>query len=257
MGYFINERWLRIDEKAIYQLYEGRGNLWGRTEVLVAGQPRYYLSSPPYTYPYSLPIDIISRLAYGLNEGQLMLNHEYWLNEFRENPGWNDTGGQVTVETAEDATWVVLGIHKLFPSEALPHPTILFDVRCKTDNRDGMKPVYWEWEGMQPHEKPGPAFVDKPPHEVGSIGIMPGMVISMWMDYGERASGFKQPDSYFIVFQEVDGTDPDPDPDPDPDSDPPDLEAKGTMEFRIDAAYFNSLPVDEYNMVRVVVPIYP
>ena len=178
-----------------------------------------------------------------------MLDHEYWLNKFKENPEWNDTGGQVTIETAKGATWVVSGVHKLLPLEAFPYPAILFDVRRITGNRDGMKPVYWKWEGMQPHEKPGPAFVDKPSHEVGNIGIMPNMVISMWMDDGETASGFRQPDSYFIVFQEVEeGTTP---------PDPPDLEAKGTMEFRIDAAYFNSLPVDEHNMVRVVVPIYP
>lgn len=181
-----------------------------------------------------------------------MLDHEYWLNEFKENPGWNDTG-HVAIETAEGATWVVSGVHKLLSSELLPYPAILFDVRCKTGNRDGMKPIYWKWQGMQPHEKPGPAFVDKPLHEVGNIGIMPGMVISMWMNNGETASNFRQPDSYFIVFQEIEkGTIP-----PDPDPDPPDLEVKGTMEFRIDKAYFNSLPVDEHNMVRVVVPIYP
>lgn len=249
MAHLINDRWLRIDEEAICQLYEGRGDMWGYVEVLVAGQPRYYLSSPPYAYPYSLSIDTIGRLATRLNKGRLMLDHKYWLDKFKETPGWNDTGGQVTVETAEDVTWVVLGVHKLLPSEALPHPAILFDVRCKTDNRDGMKPVYFSWEGMQPHEKPGPAFVDKPPHEVGSIGIMPGMIISVWMDYGETASGFRQPDSYFVVFQEVDE-------ETLPDPDPPDIVSKGTIELRIDKEFFNSLPVDEQGKVRYIVPIY-
>lgn len=252
IDHLINDRWLRIPEDDIYRLYVARGVAWGQKEIYVGNRARYYLSSDPYTYPYSLPPEVIGRLAIRLNEGRLMFDHGYWLNEFEGTPGWNDTGGQVTVETPEGVTWVVMGVHKLLPSEALPHPAILFDVRCKTGNRDGMKPVYFEWEGMQPHEKPGPAFVDKPPYEVGNIGIIPDVGMSVWVDNGGRASGFREPDSYFIVFQEVEpGTTP-----PDP-PDPPDLEAKGTMEFRIDAAYFNSLPVDEHNMVRVVVPIYP
>ena len=104
---------------------------------------------------------------------------------------------------------------------------------------------------MQPHQSPGPAFVDKPPYEVGNIGIMPSMIISMWMDNGETVSGFQEPDSYFVVFQEVDtGVPPDPDPDPDP------LEVKGTIRIKIEKAYFNSLPTDEQGRVDLIVPIY-
>lgn len=133
-----------------------------------------------------------------------MLNHKYWLNEFKENPGWNDTGGQVTVETEEGATWIVLGVHRLTEEERPSHPTVFFDVRCVTRSRDGMKPVYWGWTTMQPHQNPSPAFVDRSPYNVGNIAIMSGMVISMWLDDGDRVSGFQGDDSYFIVFQEVD-----------------------------------------------------
>lgn len=255
-GHLINSRWLRIPEDAIYRLFVGRGSTWASREVCIGGQARHYLASIPYAYPYSLPIDVIARLAHKLNEGRLMFDPQYWLDEIRENPGLNDTGGQVAVSAPEGATWIVSGVHKLIPSEQPQHPTIFFDVRCKTDNRDGMKPVYWKWEGMRPDQTPGPVFVDKPPYEVGNIGIMPGMNISIWLDNGGRAFGFQQPDSYFVVFQEIDeGSGPDPDPPSPPDPDPPSLETKGIIELSIDRDFFNSQSVDENNMVHLTISI--
>lgn len=252
MGYFINDRWLRIPEDDIYRLYVGRGDVWGQKEIYVGDRARYYLSSSPYAYPYSLPPDVIERLVTRLNEGRLMLDHAHWYEVMKGTPGYNDTEEQVTVEARPDATWIILGVHRLTEEERPERPTIFFDVRCTTGNRDGMRPVYWEWDFMMPHEKPGPAFVDKPPFEVGIIAVLSGVVMSMWMDNGDRVTSFQGDDSYFVVFQEVDTSAP-----PDlPDPDPLPLEVKGTIRIKVDKDYFNSLPTDDQNRVDLVVPIY-
>lgn len=254
-SYLINTRWLNIPEDDIYRLFVGRGDVWGQKKVPVGGQTRYYLSSESYAYSYSLPVEVIERLAERLNRGRLMLNHARWYEVMKANPGHNDTGGQIVVRTKPGATWKVLGVHLLTEEERGPVPMIFFDVRCKTGNRDSMQPVYWEWTNMLPYERPGPAFVDKPPYEVGALNILAGVAITMWMNDGGRVSGFEGDDSYFVIFQEVDNSIP-PDPDPDPDPDPPVPSLIGHLSLKVNKAHINTLPIDDQGNIEIVLPIY-
>lgn len=260
MAHLINDRWLRIPEEAIYRLFLGLGDIWQVHPVLVAGSVRYYLTSLPYAYPYSLPVEVTQRLAAYLNEG-LMFDYNRWYMDMLADPGYNDAGVEIAPRLG--APWMVLGVHRLTDAERPPYPTVYFDVRCKEANRDGMKPVYWSWVGMQPHETPHPVFADKLMHEVPALAIMPGMVIAMWMADSDLVRGFERDHSYFVVFQEKMAL-------------PQTVSVKelvlsasvvglrrkldhvapGMITLEIDKDLLDSLPVDKHNRVTLIVPVY-
>jgi hypothetical protein len=235
----VNVRWINIPEEMIYQRFKKLGIKTWRNRIIQTGNlQRHYLFGEQYAYPYSLPVEVIDRLVKQLNEVSVF-DHDHWYAKMLATPGYNDTVGQVVVEPRPNITWAVLGVHKLTKEEQPPYPTIYFDVRCKDANRDGMKPVYWQWVGMKYHEKPAPAFADKPMHEVPTIAILPGMDISMWMDNSNLVYGLKRDNSYFVVFQEIDRNEvPDP-PDPEP---PTQVQATIIVFANID--WLNTLPVD-------------
>ncbi len=163
-----------------------------------------------------------------------------WLDEFQAHPGYNDTQ-EITVKPHTGVhDWEMIGVHRLTISEWGGQPTILFDVRTLQGNRHGGIPINFGWEGMQEHEKPHPAYANKPDNEIPTLPIIGKMWIEIYN--GDTLIGFGNGpvgSSYYVVFQEVDKTqppvdpppippnpppvDPPPSPDPEPDPDPPPL----------------------------------
>ena len=216
MASLINSRWTRIPEAAIYHQFALLPvTSWGVHQVNIGGSPRYYLFGDGYAYPYSLPLEVIERLADRLNQGVRMT----WYKEYNqqaiehfEQHGvalnqaahyWEVKGKPTSLPKPEiipisqmtdiapnglkDGEWyiAVIGLFHLTGQQNGNNHHLFIDLIDLDGNRiynhTPALHLFYEWEGMRDAEQPRPVQIDKP-------GTEPGANISM--HWGQVLRGF-------------------------------------------------------------------
>jgi len=201
LAHLINPRWIDIPQEAIYQQLVMLDNLyWGCKTIYVEEQARYYLfSEDDYAYPYSLPIDVITKLAKALNGTNMTWYNSYNIQAMEY---FDDYG--VALNQAQEY-WVSVGNKELPKPEILPVDGLnsgdeyiaiigLFHLRGFENNNNhhlyvdyidmnGNRIYYdpslsiefiWGWDGMSGEQvrSTAPIKVDKSLNEPGTnIGI--------------------------------------------------------------------------------------
>lgn len=142
----------------------------------------------------------------------------------------------IKITSPSGSNWRVLGIHKLTPSENNGQHNVFLEVFCKQNEREGMRAVYWDWQGRHGTEDaPGPVFMaQKGKDNLMDLPIYIPMRIKLWIQNGDEVKWFHSEwpnenagntlghHSYFICFQErawfedIPDIPPDSDLDPDP-----------------------------------------
>lgn len=158
----------------------------------------------------------------------------------------------VLISGPENPLWRVLGVHHLSPDENRGKHNVFIEVLRKQGNRDLTRPIHWTWKDRQSDQSARDVFAgDKPPNELIDLPLFLGMIVSVWTDDSEVASGFSSnhPDegngntighhSFFVCFQEVnEGVG----------NDPPE---EGETVLAIKKSWLDGLPLDDDGFVRV------
>lgn len=153
-----------------------------------------------------------------------MLDWKDKVQFLRDNPRYNNAElFGVRIEPKENSNWVV-SVYRLKDGEGRPNYSILIEVLCKQDEREGMRAVLWGVHDMTKNElgRLGSIFVDKPANEIKSHPLPKGRYIWLEVAGGDRVINLNtvdSPNSYLVLFQEVDKSAPPP-PDPDKPEDP-------------------------------------
>ncbi len=201
----VNPRWVDIPETQIIKTLAILNlNTWHCRKNLT--NAKYYLhSGEGYSYPYSLPEEIVWDLASQLNEKWINMEwHKrltqraieyYEANTKPENQAleyWEQYGKPSNLPKPEILTLndldigkpnvgayylAVLGLYKLtleiapeVPPGSLHHLYIELIDEAGKRIRSHIPPLFlwYEWEGMRPEEKPNPVQIDKPLQEPGA-----------------------------------------------------------------------------------------
>jgi hypothetical protein len=198
-----------------------------------------------------------------------MFNFKEWIKTFQDyfranGAIYNDaphsfnTLMDVSIISPANSAWRVLGIHKLTPEENAGNHNLFLEVLCKQNEREGMRAVYFDWQGREPGQNaPGPIFMSqKGPNELVDIAIFAGMRVKVWIQNGDRAEWFHSewPDeapgntfghhSFFLCFQETAWFTDEPDPEPDP--------GPKRLVMTINKGWLDKQPVEE-GMIKIYV----
>jgi hypothetical protein len=200
-----------------------------------------------------------------------MFNFKDWINTFnshrlRTGTIYNDAVDYgVSIESVENRTWRVLGIHHLTSKEnkasheEFGKHNLYIEMLCKQGDRDGFRAIHWTWGGRRVNEPANPVFAgQKGPDELIDLPLNLGMVVSVWTQGSEIAKGFSSdhPDegngntighhSFFVCFQEIDENEPMPEPEPEP----PTPEPQETV-MLIKKSWLDSQEIDEDGYIRI------
>ena len=292
MNNLITPHWVDIPEEAIYNQLTILGlRDWGCSTYTIGDTPCYYLVSGRRGYGYSLPIDVINRLANKLNnnkETPIMFDFQTWIQKFKDH--LHDTGTiyndavsyGVAIEKPINRSWRVLGIHHLTLDENRGNHNVYIEMLCKQDEREAFRAIHWTWEGRQATERAPDVFAgEKPLNELVNLPLNFGMLVSVWTDESDKGINFSSnhPDelgpngekwnsvghhSYFICFQEIDTDSLPPDPDPptpeppEPEPEPPTPEppvepVKAQAIITVNKAYLDTLEIDSAGNVTFAI----
>jgi hypothetical protein len=144
----------------------------------------------------------------------------------RENPRYNNAGVfGIQIEAKENTSWMA-SVYRLGVGDDWPDYLICIEVLCKQNARDSIHGVLWGARGMTNEEQNlvGAIFADKPETEIKTHPLPAGQHIWLEIAGGDRVVNLNtvdNPNSYLVLFQEVDKSPLPPDPPPEPDPDPP------------------------------------
>jgi hypothetical protein len=201
-----------------------------------------------------------------------VFNFQYWIEVFQgyymqHGTIYNDTPKEhpsglpvIEINSPSGSQWRVLGIHKLTPEENNGNHNVFLEVYCKQNEREGMRAVYWDWQGRHGTEDaPGPVFMaQKGKDDLMDLPIHVPMKIRVWIQNGDSVQWFHSewPDeapgntwghhSYFVCFQESAWFEdvPAPEPDPDPEPEPEPIEVNAAIQVTANLEWLKTLPVD-------------
>jgi hypothetical protein len=125
-----------------------------------------------------------------------------WLQKFISNPGYNDT--DATISEAIRPAYVVLGVHRLTPSEDYLQRFIYVDVLDKEDKRQVGEELEYNSVVSEPIDIP----ISRPFNEIASFSFSGEDAINVWHRNGEGVFGLKPGYSYLVVFKEADRSKP-------------------------------------------------
>jgi hypothetical protein len=193
---------------------------------------------------------------YGLNGDNKMFNFKYWIQVFQGEPGYNDaTNLGVVIHRKPASRWQAIGVHHLTGYENNGNHNIFCDVLDSNGERiQGARLAMIKGNLAEVY-----AHIDKPDYEPGTNFPMFGdSEHSVHVSYpsdnpllSDEVTGIRinhasnDPgnslghNSFFVVFQEVDGDGP---------IDPPPVEATysviGELQVTVNKAWLSSLPSD-------------
>lgn len=202
----IESRWCDIPEDQIYtQLVRLGITAWGEFRYDIGTYPRHYLYGGGYAYPYSLPVEVVRRLANRLNQGRDMtwyMNYNQQAIDYFDKNGaalnqaaayWEQVGNEALPKPeilpidglSEGAEYIaIIGLFHLAAEENQGNSHLFIDLIDEVGNRiyNHTPPLdlYYGWEGITPDQETttAPVRIDKPLNEPGAnIGITWGQVI--------------------------------------------------------------------------------
>lgn len=205
--YLINPRWVNIPEDPIYEQLARLGiTTWGNKTLTIAGRPRHYLFGGDYAYPYSLPSEVIDRLASRLNGVVTMtwykdynvqaMTHfnKYGFALNQAHRYWSEVGNdelpQPLIKPVDglndgDEYIAIIGLFHLTGGENGNNHHLFIDLIDEQGDRiyDHTPPLwlYYGWAGMTTEQERAiaPVRIDKPGSEPGAnTGLTWGQVLN-------------------------------------------------------------------------------
>lgn len=260
----IDPRWTRIPEEQIFAQLQLLPVMW-RVRRIDTPLPRYYLFGSSYAYPYSLPLEVVQRLAQRLNENPFMFNWQEWIEKFITSPGYNDAESYgVAISNIEDALYEVIGVHHLTPDENRGLQHVFIDVLDRNNQRIIGANIQWTWEGRTQPGLPNPIRIDKPSGEIANLPFFSGVKINIWHPSGNGVTGLSanHPDelgpngekwntighhSFLVVFRRISDISSPPKPPDPPPTEPPTTETV----MLIKKSWLDEQEIDDDGFIRI------